>query len=531
MLLLLLIPSVVIGLEDFNLMSLEPKSGIYYERLGFLKFSSAIWKLIVPIDISDVQMGGTHTHTIEVMKNVTETLCQSSKNKRLCDAFENTKESLSKKAQAIDALIRKLELAFDRLPLSQNQSQSEESKKIPMLKNFRYFEDESEIENPTIFANVVSNYLATYLSDLEESCKTILKIIDSSKKGKISSSVITEDQLTKIKSKIGTDFDLPQNIEVILRLGSVLKAEKSKDAKNLILEIGIPLLEHETYDLYRLHPVPVLQNLTKQRRVLAHVVPRVPYAAFFENKSSKYSLLSQQDLENCHESLDDLRDSTWICRHEQPIFGHRSCESAMFHGPMTRDDLFLCDIRITRVQQSYWHHLPKVGGWLFLLPREIELEIICSSENRSQILKMKDTGVLKIRSGCYGKHKLTALMGTKELGTTMISEKLQPYLPEERLDFGEEIRQIGEDALWVVLDGKPFIEIDNELRKTCYCDIGDRNVVINTWWILMSLVTFLTGIKIVFFSNLCRTKPTKVDIRVGGELGPVINVDSIEEEL
>ena len=117
-------------------------------------------------------------------------------------------------------------------------------------------------------------------------------------------------QLVK-ESSINAVFPLENRIYNLADIIQMSKLTVIYIYGQLIYSLQIPLLNYVKFDLYRLHPFPIKQNLIDQT-ICTYILPSFEYVALENNKQS-YIAITYENLQNCKKIKNN-----YICKNFSP---------------------------------------------------------------------------------------------------------------------------------------------------------------------------------------------------------------------
>ena len=127
----------------------------------------------------------------------------------------------------------------------------------------------------------------------------------------------------------------------------------------LIYSLQIPLLNYIRFNLYRLHPFPIRQNIL-DKTICKCFLLSFEYVALEFNKQS-YIPITYKNLQNCKKIK-----SNYICKNFAPtqtVDNSSECEIKILSGLDV--DLNDCNIKIRKLSKTIWIRLSQKNSWAF----------------------------------------------------------------------------------------------------------------------------------------------------------------------
>nr|ABA60865.1 Iris [Drosophila mauritiana]ABA60867.1 Iris [Drosophila mauritiana] len=227
---------------------------------------------------------------------------------------------------------------------------------------------------------------------LKSAQNAITEAIISAHQGKLSPLVLSIKQLQAKMPPILGDLSR-SGIRNVYLLASVVPRQRGNQWE---FQITVPLLDAEKFNIYRLTPIPRLNN-----GVIQLVETETPYLGINDHLDRYFPL---QNLDDCIK----LGAERFVCRHNHIIYG-------------TGDDSFDCSLAAIRNQssavctlrqveeKSLWTQMVAPNSWMVALTKELTLIGVCSGER--QELHINGSGILSIQSDCAVRSPAVTLHG------------------------------------------------------------------------------------------------------------------------
>lgn len=241
----------------------------------------------------------------------------------------------------------------------------------------------------TIVAMATNNLL----SQLKTIQDTLLETITNIYNGRINIHVIDPQQLQQelniISGHLITDVTLPiENVATELHnIYHLLKIKARITNNYMIMEIRIPLISRDRYDLYNAIPIPYTVA-----NHMSSIIPIETHIAINLQKDA-YIPISENNLEHCI-----IRDSsTYLCYLKTPIYKFQNNNNLC-----VRDETQNHKCKITTTAcQNRWINLKKNNQYLYFCCQECQFRTLCKDQVTAKILT--NTNIINIEESCVVK--------------------------------------------------------------------------------------------------------------------------------
>lgn len=247
--------------------------------------------------------------------------------------------------------------------------------------------------------NTIAATLALTLIDHDQITNEIKGILSHTLKGEIIDLIPInqlEDNLYFINDQVAKDEELA----IEFKTESVYNIFKTATIHSIlrnnivIIEIGLPILELEEFDIFRSIPIPT--------KVEQNYVTILPSSNMFITNTEKtqYIPLSDQEFGDCI-SRDANRV---ICKQIVPIHNgeDNTCELILLSKPYMKSLPQNCEIR-TLPSKNYIIYLHELNKFFCVIETPIQFQTICP--NGTEAFKMENSGILEIMNNCYIKNE------------------------------------------------------------------------------------------------------------------------------
>lgn len=328
-------------------------------------------------DIQNIRRNEAHLNTL--WKNQTS-IIESEYNllKRTEDMFSKQHKIINKHLNSVEKSIQTMESEIHEISLS---------------------------EDFTLMVLTAQQMLKT-LTDIQQ---TLLDTVTDIYQGHFNVHLLTfkqlQAELLTISGLLTADVTLPihnlqANVREIYKLLRV-KARLTKDF--FIFEIKIPLISRDTYDLYKIIPLP-----RRSGNYMRKIIPASDRIAISLQKDS-YIPVSQEDYQNCM-----MKDSsTLICNLQSPIYKIKNDQDFCVKD---EENPNICKTR-TVACQNEWHTLTKLNSYLYTCCGSSQVRTICRDQISSQTLQIPS--IIIIDDDCVIKTDNFTLFAHKSQKSTL----------------------------------------------------------------------------------------------------------------
>lgn len=252
----------------------------------------------------------------------------------------------------------------------------------------------------------------------------LLDVVLSTHSGKIHPLILTvqqfKDELTRIHDNIPRSMMIPgeRHHESILQLYKTLSPRGRVTGSNIIIEITLPLLYNEEFKIYKVLPVPTWHNGN-----FTCIIPSSDYL-FVNLQGNHFYPINKDEFSAC---LQKPSDNYW-CNLQHPIYISgatvSSCEMSILHHNQQ-----LSDSCMTRSipANAYWIEMHHLNTWIFSVPKETTINIICNFNPTPTTLK--GSGILSLPSNCMIHDQTMIVIGRQ----TITSRITSSFLPSHNL--------------------------------------------------------------------------------------------------
>lgn len=206
-------------------------------------------------------------------------------------------------------------------------------------------------------------------------------------------SIITPQDLVSSLQRISQSLNknnlpLSASSSQVARYLDIIELQAFQIESKIVFVLKIPLVEPETYTLYRLYPIPILDNRTGLHHVLA------TNQKYIAKEDDSLSFVSIQDIKNCKTLMPNIK----LCMNilSYPIDSDAICEAQILKNvnilPRT------CQTKLIFAKDYNVQNLGR-NEWLISISDPLPITIKCpNKEIKSVILNVNS--ILKLQPSC-----------------------------------------------------------------------------------------------------------------------------------
>ena len=218
-------------------------------------------------------------------------------------------------------------------------------------------------------------------------------------KGLLNPSIITPAKLIEELNLINKNhltnfiFPVPLQVKFAHHLLKALSFDMYFKGNKLVYIINIPLVEHQTFNIFKASPFPIITNEN-----LLFIQPTTKYIAIDETQIH-FIALNEKQYDNCIQ----ITSTNIICKQEQPTAMANNldnCELKLFTN--SREVPKNCDKRIISSDQCIFVQLNNGKEWLFVAPKTETVTINCKLQPNPLHIDITGTGKLSLDNTCIG---------------------------------------------------------------------------------------------------------------------------------
>ncbi|OXU17119.1 hypothetical protein TSAR_005203 [Trichomalopsis sarcophagae] len=228
------------------------------------------------------------------------------------------------------------------------------------------------------------------------SYKTLVNTIETATRGYLHPLLFTHEQLQSIlKTLNGHTLPWEHRTITVEILHAMSKVSVDTVGEKLILILEFPLSDKARYSQYKIHPLPIPQEIM--------------------TNATSYVTMHQKVI-MCPPSLPFNIDND-----------NSPCEFALLARP-TQATLRTCKLAISTQSIPYWEKLRSTDEWLYSVIKPTQMRIMCNDERKVE-LTINGTRIFTLRGQCYGHTNQNRLYGVN------VIEANETYLYNPGLKF------------------------------------------------------------------------------------------------
>uniref|UniRef100_A0A2H1VXK6 SFRICE_020879 n=1 Tax=Spodoptera frugiperda TaxID=7108 RepID=A0A2H1VXK6_SPOFR len=246
--------------------------------------------------------------------------------------------------------------------------------------------DSQELSIEFVMSSITANSLIEHLRNVQEN---LIDTVTNIYNGKINLHLIApeqlRDELNIISSQLSKDLVLPiNNIQTeLFHLYHLLQVKAKMTERYLIIEIKVPLINRENFEIYRTIPIPKSND--------GDMVTLLPIAEMLAINIQKdsYIPMTESEIHQCiqHDT------TTRLCPLQKPVYRMKSDESLC----MKKREPPHCEVRHEPCRDK-WFELNNANNYLYFCCQQCKIRIICGHQVSTQLLHR--AGVITLHDGC-----------------------------------------------------------------------------------------------------------------------------------
>lgn len=321
----------------------------------------------------DADDGRRYDQQIEMLK--TNTLTNKDLIKDHTTILEANMHLHNETFQALRMAIQNLTIETNRLEASQNN----------VTRDIQY----------QSYFNTLATISTLIISQQEKASRSIMTVLQNTIKGTIIDLVpiaMLEDDLRSIETYLEEDERLPIHLdnENIHHLFKVITAKSNMIGRKMIMEISIPIITTEIFQLIKPIPIP-----SKNGNIMFTIQPQYPYF-LLDIEHMRYVPLEEEELGNCkiRTSLD------LICSPYSPIYKkwESVCEMNLLYKQNIENLFQVCDVKLLP-NTNYIVPINRKNEYYCTVTKEFHVNNICGKTFQNTEYITED-GILTVRTGC-----------------------------------------------------------------------------------------------------------------------------------
>lgn len=442
--LLLLFAFITPSYQQVNITKISPNSTLYFDKISDLRIIQDEWKMVTYYNMSTYWQSMNHIETsIKELKNrckeettYMHIVTQLEHELLEIKHYNEIMTTMNKPARIKRGLINGIGYAGnylfgildDRfaeryendimtintnekhlLTMLKNQTSIVEAEnnilkrnEAMMTEKFRFINDHLKnisrqigtLNHITYSFDIMTISLSTniVLSHLRRIQDTIINLITNIYHGKIDLHLLSpsqlQNQLKLISSQIREELSIP--VDNVQDLYKLLSIHATLTRKYLIMEIKIPLLHRDIFQLDKIIPIP---RVTGEKSI--YNMPSTNYIAFNMRKDI-FMPITDTDIQQCLK----FKDERFLCYENHPIYNiniDKSICDIQFSNKINNDKRRFCRTDIRQCSDS-WIKLQQPGAWLYSCCQECTVRILCEGDFSTR--QLIGNGIIYLQRGC-----------------------------------------------------------------------------------------------------------------------------------
>ncbi|OXU19375.1 hypothetical protein TSAR_006863 [Trichomalopsis sarcophagae] len=257
------------------------------------------------------------------------------------------------------------------------------------------------------------------------SYKTLVKTIETATRGYLHPLLFTHEQLQSIlKTLNGHTLSWEHNTVTVEMLHAVSKVSVNTVGGKLVLILEFPLSDKARYSQYKIHPLPIPQEIMTNATSYVTLVPQYSHLTVLHDMQN-YLLATKEYIDTCR-----MHRKVIMCQPSLPFNidnDNSPCEFALLARP-TQATLRTCKLAILTTSTPYWEKFRSTDEWLYSVIKRTQMRIMCNDERKAE-LTINRTGIFTLRGQCYGHTNQNILYGVN------VIEANETYLYNPGLKF------------------------------------------------------------------------------------------------
>lgn len=275
--------------------------------------------------------------------------------------------------------------------------------------------------------------LFVQITSYRETQEALLSLILDTQHGKINPLLLTprqfKNQISMIQHHTVSTEKIPgyESNGDLTKLYKIISAKTRVTKEKIIIEINIPLVSGEKYQLFRVIPLP-----TRHDGKTVEIQPSSQYLSITLDRN-KYWLLNDFELSQCNSS----NGAEYLCNVNTPIYTANSnvaaCEVTLLAHKRELEGT--CKIKISvRSGDIKWIALHRQNSWIVTTSTQQSFNIICGDKvteitvNGTIIMNVMQACQIRNASQLIGVHNvISSRFNTEFLPTINLSEIVKSY--------------------------------------------------------------------------------------------------------
>lgn len=237
-------------------------------------------------------------------------------------------------------------------------------------------------------------YITIIISHYEQTQNALISAVLDIQHSKINHLLLTpaqlRQQLTMIKTNLPPTLKIPADNKKseLLQIYALLSTTARVTKNNIIVDIRIPLIVNEYYQLFKIIPIP-----TEHENELVIIKPSTDYLAVTLHRE-KYFPMTYEELKQCQ-----FLGETYICKQRQPVYNQFSNLNRCEMDILSHQKVLSSRCRLQVMERApVWIQLHNSNSWIYILDQDYTFNIICGTSVIERTLNYD--GILKLQPNC-----------------------------------------------------------------------------------------------------------------------------------
>lgn len=265
-------------------------------------------------------------------------------------------------------------------------------------------QDMQIIQSKLKFLEICEQLMASYLF-IEDNLNDVLNSITFARLKIIHTSIINPQDLVNSLQEISQNLQrnnlpLPINLSKVAQYLDIIELKAFQVNSELIFVLNIPLVDPQTYSVYKLYPIPILDNRTGLHHILS------TSQKYIARDDDSLMFIPISDLKECK----PLYFNTKLCSNlfAYPIDNKAICEARLFKNfknlPENCQTSFI-------FSQGYNIQKLEENIWLAITAEPLHATINCPEKSSKTEIILRNS-VIKLQPNCYAYVGITKIQAS-----------------------------------------------------------------------------------------------------------------------
>ncbi|KAG7297354.1 hypothetical protein JYU34_019327 [Plutella xylostella] len=243
------------------------------------------------------------------------------------------------------------------------------------------------------YFNSISISVNIIINKLRRMQEDVLETLQDIHQGHLDTRVLSADQLKRelreISSQIPKYLSLPMDdmYSDITELYKAIRVKAALTTNSLILEVQIPLIHNDQFQIYRVIPIPLISGSLARTAITT-----TEYLAINIIKDT-YIQLTNEEIRQCIA----MGQNRYLCKINKPIHNMHQHNDPCEIAVLAKNNLPKCTFR-TSTCSNEWIELKSKNSWIYVCCGTCRITIICQKHMTSRVINT--TGIIGLQQGC-----------------------------------------------------------------------------------------------------------------------------------